>query len=98
MKTGELQNAQDENMEGGVDPKIVQDLRNQIEDQQQTIDKLRQELENQRPATAQSFDWEDEKVGYELQLEQKDVRINALEQEQVQSATMFATEIADLKG
>ena len=81
MKTGEIMEAE-ENVEGGVDPKIVQDLRNEIEDQQQTIDKLREELENKsRPGTAQSFDWEDEKVGFELQLEQKDVRINALETE-----------------
>ena len=49
------------------------------------------------PQEAGIQDWEDEKIGLELQLEQQRARINALEDEQVSAATTYAQEIANLK-
>ena len=80
------------------DPSIVNDLRNQIMDQNETIDHLRNELENQRPQSAEKNDWDEEKIGFELKIEQNMARINALENEQVASASTYANEIANLKG
>lgn len=50
-----------------------------------------------RPRSAGIEGWEDEKIGLELQLEQQRARLNALEEEQVNSATTYAVEIAHLK-
>jgi hypothetical protein len=44
---------------------------------------LRQELNNQRPRTAgiEGQEWEDEKIGLELQIEQLKARCHAMEDE-----------------
>lgn len=42
-------------------------------------------------------DMDEIKIGYDIELEQKDARISALEKEQIKAATQFAQEIAELK-
>lgn len=73
-------------------------LRKQIEDQEETIDQLRRELDDARPQSAGLADWEDEKIGLELQIEQYEARVSALDAEQTASAANYAAEIANLKG
>ena len=82
---------------GEGDPDIVNELRRRVEDQDETITQLRQELENQRPQSAGIADWEEEKIGFEIDIEQQKARINALETEQFESASQYAVEIAKLK-
>lgn len=65
----------------GEDPELVGALRKQIEDQDETIDQLRQELDDARPQSAGLADWEDEKIGFELQIEQYEARVGALDAE-----------------
>lgn len=68
-----------------------------MEERDKTIDQLRKELEEAgRPQTARTVDWEDEKIRFELEIIQKDERINALENEQMRAAEEFAGQIADL--
>ena len=53
-----------------------------------TIEELRRELQDSRGPQEEGIgDWEEEKIGMELQLEQQRARINALEDEQVAAAT-----------
>ena len=76
----------------------MKQLRDEIARLQETIEELQRELENARgPQDAGVADWEDEKIGLELQLEQQRARINALEEEQVNAAQTFAAEAADLR-
>ena len=60
-------------------------MRNQLEEQNDTIDHLRMELENaggQRGNENQDEDqWEEDKIGFELTIAQNIERINALENE-----------------
>ena len=87
-----------DNFDQGEDPELVKQLRDEIARQNEIIEELRRELQNARgPQDAGIEDWEDEKIGLELQLEQQRARINALEDEQVSAATTYAQEIANLK-
>ena len=81
----------------GIDDRMVDQLKQQVDDQNDTINQLRHEIENQRPQSAGFQDWQEEKIGLELQLEQNKARVNALEDDQVNSATSYAMEIAQLK-
>ena len=80
----------------GIDDRMVDQLKQQVDDQNDTINQLRHEIENQRPQSAGFQDWQEEKIGLELQLEQNKARVNALEDVQVNSATSYAMEIAQL--
>lgn len=65
----------------------MRQLRDEISRQNEIIEELRRELENSKgPQDAGIEDWQDEKIGLELQLEQQRARINALEEEQVSAA------------
>lgn len=65
--------------------KMINELRDTINEKDEAIEQLKNELQNQRPATAHTnLEWEDEKIGLELQIDQNNARINALEQEAIE--------------
>lgn len=92
-----MNNGEPVNSDGTDLEPVIKDLREQLEDRDKTIEELKKELEEAgRPGTAQSYDWEDDKIRFELEIMGKDERIGALENEQMRAAEEFAGEIADL--
>lgn len=81
----------------GEENEAVRGFKQQIEQQNQTIEELRHEIDNQRPQTAGLADWEDQRVQMETELEMHKAKINALEDEALNSTTMYANEIVQLK-
>lgn len=85
---------------GSADPEVIQDLRNQLVEQEELINDLKDQLEAARKAgdAGEAEDaLEEARVAYELEMEQKDARIAALENEQVNAADRFAAELGDLR-
>lgn len=94
----ELQNKMKQDQVGlGEENEAVRGYKQQIEQQNQTIEELRHEIDNQRPQTAGLADWEDQRIQMETELEMHKAKINALEDEALNSTTMYANEIVQLK-
>lgn len=85
---------------GEADLATIQDLRNQIVEQEELINELKNKLEEARNSGdggAAEEALEEARVAYELEMEQKDARIAALENEQVNAANRFAEELGELR-
>lgn len=93
----ELQGALKNSTVGMSDSDDVDRLRRDISMLESLVSELREELKNKRPQTAGQQDWEDEKIDYEIRLQKATARVDAMQNELTNSASMFAQQISKLK-
>ena len=60
------------------------------------VSELKEEVRSKRPMTAGHYDWESEKVEFEVKLQKADARVFALETQLEMKTTEYAKEIARL--
>ena len=56
----------------------IERLRRENMQLEQLVSDLKEEVRNKRPMTSGHFDWENEKIEYEVKLQKADAKINAL--------------------
>ena len=75
----------------------VDKLRREVSMLESLVAELREELKNKRPQSAGAYDWEDEKIDFEVRLQKAQARVDAMQNEMNMSAANYAREITRLK-
>ncbi len=72
-------------------------LRRENAQLEQLVGDLKEEVRNKRPMTSGHYDWETEKIEFEVKLQKADARVYALNEQLELKTVEYAKEMARLK-